>query len=201
MQEVTTSMIVDLRSKTGAGMMDCKGALTEAKGDFEAAVTILRKKGLAVANKRASKVTKEGRIYSYIHPGDKIGVMVELNCETDFVARTDDFKALCKEVAMQIAAMSPKWLKPEDVPAAEIEKEKDILKTQAQKEGKNEKMMDKIIEGRINKFYQQNCLLDQLYIRDPQNKLVVKDLFSQAVGKMGENISIRRFVRYQLGGE
>ncbi|MFH1283653.1 MAG: translation elongation factor Ts [bacterium] len=201
MTEVTKDMISRLRSKTGAGIMDCKTALQKSGGNLEEALTVLRKQGIAIANKKASRATSEGCIFSYIHPGGKIGVLLELNCETDFVSRTDDFSSLAKELAMQVAAMNPKWVKSSDVPDEVIEKEKEILKTQALKEGKPEKVIDKILQGRLEKFYQQNCLMDQIYIRDTQGKQSISVLMQGVIGKLGENMNVRRFVRFQLGGE
>jgi len=195
--KITTEMVKALREKTGCGMMDCKSALKEAKGDTEKAVDILRKKGLAAAARRAGRVTTEGIIDSYIHVGGKIGVLVEVNCESDFVARNIEFQAFTKDIAMQIAAQNPQYISREDVPDGIVEHEKDILRSQTTGEGKPEKVIDKIVEGRLEKFYSEVCLLDQPFIKDP--KKTIKDLLAELTAKIGENIIIRRFVRYQLG--
>jgi len=197
MVEITAALVKQLRDKTGAGMMECKAALTEAGGDMEAAITLLRKRGLAQAAKRAGRTTAQGTIGSYIHLGGKIGVLVEVNCESDFVARTDDFNSLVKEVGMHIAAASPKWLRREDVPAEEIDKEKAIYRSQMEKEKKPAHVMDKIIEGKLGSFYSQFVLLDQPTIRD--DKVTVAQLVAQASAKTGENIQISRFVRFRVG--
>jgi len=194
--EVTTQLIKELRERTGAGVMDCKTALKECGGDIEEAIAFLRKKGLAKAAKKAGRATSEGLIGSYIHAGGRIGVLVEVNCETDFVARTPDFQDFVKEIAMQIAAMSPKYVKREDVPEEVLEREKEILREQARSTGKPEKVIDRIVEGRLEKFFEENCLLEQPYMRDPNIK--VKELLAGLVAKLGENITVRRFVRYQL---
>jgi len=190
-------LIKELREKTGAGVMDCKKALISANGDIEKAVEILRKEGIAVAEKKGARVAKEGRIESYIHPGNKIGVLVEVNCETDFVARTDEFKTLAKEIAMHIAASSPRYISVNDVPQDVLEKEKEIYATQARNEGKPEHVIDRIVQGRIEKFYQEVCLLEQPWIRDPEKK--IKDIINEAIARLGENIIVRRFVRFELG--
>ena len=195
--EITATLVKQLRDKTGAGMMECKAALTEAGGDMEAAVTLLRKRGLAQAAKRAGRTTAQGVIGSYIHLGGKIGVLVEVNCESDFVARTEDFGNLVKEVGMHIAAASPKWLRREDVPAEEIDKEKAIYRSQMEKENKPAHVMDKIVEGKLGSFYSQFVLLDQPTIRD--DKVTVSQLVAQASAKTGENIQISRFVRFRVG--
>jgi len=195
--EITAATVKQLRDKTGAGMMECKAALTEANGDMEAAMTLLRKRGLAQAAKRAGRTTAQGTIGSYIHLGGKIGVLVEVNCESDFVARTDDFNNLVKEIGMHIAAASPKWLRREDVPAEEVEKEKAIYRSQMEKENKPAHVMDKIIEGKLGSFYSQFVLLDQPTIRD--DKVTVSQLVAQASAKTGENIQISRFVRFRVG--
>ena len=197
MAEITAALVKQLRDKTGAGMMECKAALTEANGDMEAAITLLRKRGLAQAAKRAGRTTAQGTIGSYIHLGGKIGVLVEVNCESDFVARTDDFNNLVKEVGMHIAAASPKWLRREDVPAEEIDKERAIYRSQMEKEKKPDHVMDKIIEGKLGSFYSQFVLLDQPTIRD--DKVTVAQLVAQASAKTGENIQISRFVRFRVG--
>ena len=195
--EITAAMVKQLRDKTGAGMMECKAALTEANGDMEAAITLLRKRGLAQAAKRAGRTTAQGTIGSYIHLGGKIGVLIEVNCESDFVARTDDFNNLVKEVGMHIAAAAPKWLRREDVPADEIEKEKAIYRGQMEKENKPARVIDKIIEGKLGSFYSQFVLMDQPTIRD--DKVTVSQLVAQASAKTGENIQISRFVRFRVG--
>ncbi len=195
---ITAEMVKNLREKTGAGMMDCKKALTEADGDFDKAVELLRKKGLAAAEKKAGRQASEGVIASYIHM-DKIGVLLEVNCETDFVARTDDFKQFVKDVAMHIAAASPRYLKREDIPEEILNKEKEIYKEQIK--NKPEHVIEKIIEGKLEKFYSEVCLLDQVFVKDPEGKKKIKDLLTEMIAKLGENIIIRRFVRYQLGEE
>jgi elongation factor Ts len=195
--EITAAMVKQLRDKTGAGMMECKAALTEANGDMEAAITLLRKRGLAQAAKRAGRTTAQGLIGSYIHLGGKIGVLVEVNCESDFVARTEDFANLVKELGMHIAAASPKWLRREDVPAEEVDKEKAIYRSQMEKENKPAHVIDKIIEGKLGSFYSQFVLLDQPTIRD--DKVTVSQLVAQASAKTGENIQISRFVRFRVG--
>ena len=195
--EISAAQVKQLRDKTGAGMMECKAALTEANGNMEEAVTLLRKRGLAQAAKRTGRTTGQGTIGSYIHLGGKIGVLVEVNCETDFVARTDDFSGLVKDVAMHIAAASPRWVKREEVPAAEVEKEKAIYRAQMEKEGKPANVIEKIIEGKLGSFYSQFVLLDQPYIRD--DKMTVSQLVAQASAKTGENIQVSRFVRFRVG--
>lgn len=180
-------------------MMDCKKALIEAGGDIEKAIVYLRERGLAAAAKKAGRATKEGRIEAYIHPGAKLGVLVEVNCETDFVANTDEYKHLCRELAMQVAASNPKYIRREDVPEEEVEKEAAILRNQALAEGKPEKVIEKIVSGRLEKFYQEVCLLEQPYIRDAEK--TVKDLINEYIAKLGENIVVRRFVRFRLGEE
>ena len=197
MAEITAAVVKQLRDKTGAGMMECKAALTEANGDMEAAVTLLRKRGLAQAAKRAGRATAQGTIGSYIHLGGKIGVLVEVNCESDFVARTDDFNNLVREVAMHIAAADPKWVRREDVPAEAIEKEKSIYRAQMENTGKPAHVLDKIIEGKLGSFYSQFVLLDQPSIRDAA--VTVSQLVAQASAKTGENIQISRFARFRVG--
>ena len=194
---ITAEQVKQLRDKTGAGMMECKAALTEANGDMEEAVTILRKRGLAQAAKRAGRATAQGTVGTYIHLGGRIGVMVEVNCESDFVARTDDFNNLVKEVAMHIAAADPKWVRREDVPADAIEKEKSIYRAQMEGSGKPANVLDKIVEGKLGSFYSQFVLLDQPYIRD--DKMSVGQLVAQASAKTGENIQVSRFVRFRVG--
>ena len=194
---ISADLVKQLRDKTGAGMMECKAALTEANGNMEEAMTLLRKRGLAQAAKRAGRATAQGTIGSYIHMGGKIGVLVEVNCESDFVARTDDFNNLVKDVAMHIAAASPRWVRREEVPSAEVEKEKQIYRAQMEKEGKPANVMEKIIEGKLGSFYSQFVLLDQPYIRD--DKTSISQLVAQASAKTGENIQISRFVRFRVG--
>jgi elongation factor Ts len=195
MATVTTSMISELRGKTGAGLLDVKKALDEAQGNIEEATTILRKKLGNKIDKLASRATKEGLVHSYIHVGGKVGVLVEINCETDFVAKTDDFKAFCQDVCLQIAAASPSYVRREEVPEAELTKERDIAA--AQMAGKPPAAVQKIVEGKLEKYYSQVCLLDQPFVKNPEK--MIKDLLSEQVGKLGENMAIRRFTRYQLG--
>lgn len=194
---ITSEMVKALREKTGAGMMDCKKALEETQGDMEKATEWLRKKGLAAAAKKAGRIAAEGIVDSYIHGGGRIGVLVEVNCETDFVARTPEFRELVHEVAMQIAASNPKYIAREDVPAEVIEKEKEILRAQLAGEKKPAHVLDKIVEGRLEKFYKDFCLLEQPYIRDPNR--TVRELIMEKTAKIGEKISVRRFVRYEMG--
>jgi elongation factor Ts len=196
---ITAEDVKKLREKTGAGMMDCKKALLEANGDMEEAVASLRKHGIAVATKREGKSAQQGAIGTYIHAGDQIGVLVELNCETDFVARTDDFKAFAKEICMQVAAQQPKWVAPEDVPADAIEREKQILREQALNEGKPEAIVERMVEGRVKKFYENYCLMNQPYIRDDSK--TIGDLLNELIAKTGERVVVRRFARYQVGEE
>jgi elongation factor Ts len=194
---VTADQVKQLREKTGAGMMECKAALAEANGNMDEAITVLRKRGLAQAAKRAGRATAQGTIGSYIHLGGKIGVLVEVNCESDFVARTEDFQNLVKEVAMHIAAADPKWVRREDVPAEAIEKEKAIYRAQMENTGKPAHVLDKIIEGKLGSFYSQFVLVDQPSIRD--SNVTVAQLIAQASAKTGENIQVRRFVRFRVG--
>jgi elongation factor Ts len=194
---ITADMVKQLRDKTGAGMMECKAALAEANGNMEEAITLLRKRGLAQAAKRAGRATAQGTIGSYIHMGGKIGVLVEVNCESDFVARTDDFNTLVKELAMHVAAADPKWVRREDVPADAIEKEKAIYRAQMEKENKPPQVMDKIIEGKLGSFYSQFVLLDQPSVRD--SAVTISQLVAQASAKTGENIQVSRFVRFRVG--
>ncbi|HEY8424119.1 MAG TPA: translation elongation factor Ts [Clostridia bacterium] len=194
---ITTKDIQDLRARTGAGIVDCKNALTEANGDIEKAIEILREKGKAAASRKAGRIAAEGLVDAYIHFGGKIGVLVEVNCETDFVARSDEFKELVHNIAIHIAAANPLYVNPEDVPAEALEKEKEILKAQALNEGKPENVVDKMVEGRIKKYYKEVCLMEQDYVKDPSK--TIKDLIAEAVGKIGEKISIRRFVRMEVG--
>lgn len=194
---IDTKLIITLRNLTGAGMNDCQKALTEANGDIEKAKEILRKKGEAKATKKmAERVTKEGVVYSYIHANNQVGAMLELFCETDFVARTDDFKNLARELAMQIVAMSPEYLSPEQVPAEIIDKEKEIYREQLKAENKPENMIEKILEGKLGKFYEENCLLKQVSIKD--DKVKIEDMIKAAIAKTGEKIEMGKFVRYQI---
>jgi len=195
--EVSANMVKELREKTGAGMMDCKKALAETGGDFQKALDYLRQKGLATAAKRAGRVASEGRVGSYIHAGGKIGVMVEVNCETDFVAKTDDFQAFAKDVAMHIAASNPSYLRREEVTADVLEREKEIYRAQARDAKKPEKVTEKIVEGKLEKFYSEVCLLEQAFVKDPD--ITIQDLLNGLIGKLGEKIEIRRFTRYQVG--
>lgn len=194
---VDAKAVKELREKTGAGMLDCKKALEEANGDLTKASEILREKGLAAAANKAGRVATEGVVESYIHAGGRIGVLVEINCETDFVAKTDQFKEFARDVAMHIAAMSPRYVRREEVPQDEIEKEKEILKAQALNEGKPEKIVEKMVEGRIGKYYEEFCLLEQSFVKDPDK--TISALVNEKISAIGENISIRRFVRYELG--
>lgn len=197
MSAVSASLVKELREKTGAGMMDCKKALEEANGDLERASEILREKGLAAAAKKAGRLASEGLVESYIHANGRIGVLVEVNCETDFVAKTDEFKNFVKDIAMQIAAANPGYVRREEVPAEELEKEKEVLKNQALNEGKPANIVEKMVEGRINKFYQEICLLEQAFIKDPDK--TIEQLLNEKIAKIGENISVRRFARFELG--
>src|SRR5438477_11037986 len=195
--EITANMVKELREKTGAGMMDCKNALVEATGDMEQAIVVLRKKGLASAQKKAARVAAEGMIGHYIHAGGKLGVLVEVNSETDFAARSDDFHALVKDIAMHIAAQNPLYVRREDVPAEVIEKEKEIYKDQARASGKPSNIIEKIAEGKLESYYEMACLYDQKFVKDPN--ISVKDLIHNTVGKIGENIQVRRFSRFKTG--
>lgn len=195
--EIPIELLKDLRQRTGAGIVDCKLALEEAKGNIEEAIDYLRKKGLAKAAKKAGRIATEGLVASYIHPGGKIGVLVEINCETDFVAKTEEFQTFVKNMAMHIAAANPQYIRREDIPLDVLEKEKQIYRMQALESGKPEKVIDKIVDGKLERFYSEVCLLEQTYIRDPD--LTVKDVLDAMIAKVGENINIRRFVRFQLG--
>jgi len=197
MAEITAALVKTLRDATGAGMMECKAALTEANGDLEEATTILRKRGLAHATKKAGRSTNEGLIGSYIHMGGRIGVLVEINCESDFVARTEDFQNLAREVAMHVAATSPQYVKRDEVPADVLEREKSIYRAQTEGQNKPPQVIEKIVEGKLASFYEQVCLVDQPSIRDP--KLTIGQIVQAAIAKLGENISIARFVRFKLG--
>jgi elongation factor Ts len=197
MADITAQMVKQLRDRTGAGMMECKSALVEAKGDVGEAEIVLRKRGIASASKKASRSTKQGTIGTYIHPGAQLGVLVEVNCESDFVARTDDFQQLVHDVAMQIAAADPQFIRKEDVTQAALDREKDIQRARALAEGKPEKMVDRIIEGRMNKFYEEVCLYEQPFIKD--NAITVGQLIATKISKLQENISVSRFIRYKVG--
>ncbi|MFU2157643.1 MULTISPECIES: translation elongation factor Ts [Caldisericum] len=190
-------LIKELRARTGAGISDCKKALEEANGDIEKAIDILREKGIAKAVKKAGRVTNEGVVAAYIHPGSQLGVLVEVNCETDFVARTDEFKKLADEIALQIAASSPDYISREDVPAEVIEKEKEIYRKQLEEEGKPANVIERIIEGKIETFYKERCLLEQPYLRD--ENLTIEQLIKEHISKFGENITVRRFARFKVG--
>ncbi len=198
MATISADLVKQLRERSGAGIMDCKEALTECDADLDKAADYLRKKGLATAKKRADRVASEGVVQSYIHMGGKIGVLVEVNCETDFVAKTDDFKEFAKNIAMHIAASSPLGIVPEDVPEQEAEKEREIYRQQAQEMGKPENMIEKIVEGKMNKFYKENCLMNQLYVRNTD--LTISDYLNEMIAKTGEKITINRFSRFQIGG-
>jgi elongation factor Ts len=192
-------MVKELREKSGAGMMDCKAALTECDGDMEKAVDYLRKKGIATAAKRAGRATSEGTVQSYIHMGGKIGVMVEVNCETDFVAKTDDFKEFAKNIAMHVAATNPVGIVPEDVPQEVIDREREIYKAQVLEMGKPENMVEKIAEGKLNKFFKESCLMNQQYVKEPDK--TIADYLNEVIAKTGEKITIKRFARFQIGAE
>ena len=194
---ISASQVKELREKTGAPMMDCKQALTEAKGDLEQAVVLLRKRGVSVAAKKAARVTSEGSVASYIHAGGKIGVLVEVNCESDFVARTEDFKELVHDIAMHIAASDPKFIRKEDVTSEAYEREKDIYRSQATATGKPPQVVEKIVEGKMGKFYEEVCLYEQPFIKD--QTISISQLIASKIGKLGENISVRRFARFKVG--
>ena len=195
----SAEQVKELRERTGAGVMDCKAALDASKGDMQGAIEHLRKKGLADAAKKAHREAKDGVVASYIHPGSKIGVLVEINCETDFVARTDDFQQLVKDVAMQVAAANPSYVSREDVPGAVVEKEREIYREQMADQKKPPQVIDKIIEGKLEKFYAESCLLEQPFIRDASGKTRMKDMVDQATSKMGERIVVKRIARFQVG--
>jgi len=197
--QITSEVVKKLRDKTGVGMMDCKKALEETNGEFEKAVEILRKKGIDVANKRSGRQASQGTVTAYIHMGGKIGVLVEVNCESDFVAKSDDFNNFVKDVSMQVAAASPDWVTRDEVPQNVLDKEKEILKEQALKTGKPEKVIEKIVEGKLTKFYSERCLMDQPFVKD-QDK-TIKQLLEELMAKTGEKCLVRRFVRYQVGEE
>ncbi|MBE9531908.1 MAG: translation elongation factor Ts [Proteobacteria bacterium] len=194
---ISAAQVRELRDKTGSGIMDCKKALAETKGDVEAAIDYLREKGLASAKKKAGRVAAEGIVSSYIHGGGSLGVLLEVNCETDFVAKTDDFAALVRDIAMHIAALNPAHVRREEVSEADIEREKKIFKTQALESGKPEKIIDKIIEGKIEKFYKENCLVEQSFVKNPDKS--IGDIVTEAIAALGENISIRRFMVFKVG--
>lgn len=196
---ITSEMVKELRTKTGAGMMDCKEALNSSNGDFDKAIDYLRKKGMSAATKRSSKAAKDGTIASYIHMGGKIGVMVELNCETDFVAKTEEFQTIARDLAMHVAASNPTYVGPSDVPADVLEREKEIYRSQALAEKKPEKIWDKIIEGKLNKYYEEVCLVKQKFIKNTD--VTIETMINNLIAKTGENIIIRRFARFQLGEE
>ena len=195
----SAEQVKELRERTGAGMMDCKAALEASKGDMQGAIEHLRKKGLADAAKKAHREAKDGVVASYIHPGSKIGVLVEVNCETDFVARTDDFQQLVKDLAMQVAAANPSYVSREDVPGAVVEKEREIYRQQMADQKKPAQVVDKIVEGKLEKFYAESCLMEQPFIRDPSGKTRLRDMVDQATSKMGERIVVKRFARFQVG--
>jgi elongation factor Ts len=197
MATISAAMVKQLREQTGAGIMDCKEALSECSGDVSKAVDFLRKKGLATAAKRAGRATTEGIIESYIHMDSKLGVLVEINCETDFVAKNDDFKKFAKNIAMHITATNPVSIRPEDVPKETVEKEKEIYREQVREMGKPEKIVDKIVEGKLKKYFKENCLMNQAYVRDPD--ITIEDLLNEIVAKIGENIAIKRFARFKIG--
>jgi len=197
MSEVNAQQVKDLREKTGAGFMDCKTALRESAGDLDGAVRYLRERGLAAAAKKAGRATAEGQVGSYIHAGGKIGVMIEVNCETDFVARTDDFQQLVRDLAMQVAAASPVYVSKDEIPAGEIEREREIYAAQAAQSGKPAQVIAKMVEGKVEKYASEICLLEQEYIKEPGKS--VRQVVTDAIGKLGENITVRRFVRFRLG--
>jgi elongation factor Ts len=199
MANISAQLVKQLRESSGAGIMDCKEALVACDGDFEKATDYLRKKGLATAKRRADRIASEGVVQAYIHMGGKIGVLVEVNCETDFVAKTDDFKEFAKNIAMQIAASNPLSIVPEDLPEAAVNREKEIYRQQALEMGKPEKMLDKIIEGKLKKFYAESCLMEQVYVKD--TSLKVADVLNDLIAKTGEKITIGRFARFQIGGK
>ena len=197
MVQISAAMVKELREATGSGIMDCKRVLAEAEGDMEKAIDFLRKKGLAKAAKRAGRSTSEGIIYSYIHTGAKLGVLLEINCESDFVAKTEDFKVFAKNIAMHVAATNPAGLNPEDVDQAVVEKEKEIFRAQMLEQGKPENIIDKIVEGKVEKFYKEICLMSQQYVKDPQK--TIDDVLKETISVIGENIQIKRFTRFKIG--
>lgn len=195
--EIAASLVKELRERTGAGMMDCKRALVEAGGDIEKAIIILREKGLAAAAKKAGRIAADGVVESYIHGGGRIGVLVEVNCETDFVAKTEEFRSFVRDIAMQIAAAKPEWVRREDVPPEKVAQEREILRAQALNEGKPANIVDKIVDGRLEKFFKETCLLEQPFIKNPD--VAVGDVLKEVIARLGENIVVRRFTRYELG--
>jgi elongation factor Ts len=195
--EISIELVKDLRQRTGAGVIDCKTALQEARGNMEAAIDYLRRKGLATAAKKAGRIATDGLVSSYIHAGGKMGVLVEINCETDFVAKTEDFQTFVKNIAMHVAAANPQYIRREEIPEEVLERERAIYRTQAQEAGKPQKVIDKIVEGKMERFYSEACLLEQTYVRD--SDLTIKELLDAMIAKVGENITIRRFARFQLG--
>jgi elongation factor Ts len=197
MADISAAMVKELREATGSGIMDCKRVLAEADGNMEKAIELLRKKGLARAAKRAGRSTSEGVVYSYIHTGAKLGVLVEINCESDFVAKTEDFLTFAKNIAMHIAAANPAGLTPDDVDKTLVEKEREIFRAQMLEEGKPENIIDKIVDGKVEKFYKEVCLMSQQYVKDPQK--TIEDVVKETIGKIGENIQIKRFARFQIG--
>ncbi len=194
---VTAAMVKELRERTGAGMMDCKKALNETGGDLEKAIDYLREKGLAAAAKKSGRIAAEGTVTAYIHGGGRVGVLLEVNFETDFVAKTEEFQTFTKDIAMQIAAAKPEYVRRDEVPAGVIEHEKQILRAQALNEGKPEKIVDKMVDGRVEKFYKESCLMEQPFVKNPDQ--TIEELVKEKISKIGENISIRRFVRYEMG--
>ncbi|ADG06238.1 translation elongation factor Ts [Kyrpidia tusciae] len=194
---ITAAQVKELRDRTGAGMMDCKRALTDAEGDMDKAIQLLRERGLAAAAKKAGRVATEGLVEAYIHGGGRIGVLVEVNCETDFVANTDEFRGLVKDIAMQVAAARPEYVRRDEVPAEVIEKEKSIYRAQAEAEGKSAAIVERMVEGRLEKFFKEACLLEQPFIKNPD--ITVEQLVKEKISKIGENISVRRFARFELG--
>jgi elongation factor Ts len=199
MADISAGQVKELRERTGAGMMECKKALQESGGDMERAIDILRARGAAKAAKRSEREAKEGTVASYVHLGGKVGVLIELNCETDFVARNEEFQRLARDLAMHVAASSPIAVSAEDIPADVVERERAIYLEQVKNEGKPEKMWDKIVEGKLNRFYKEAALLDQVFVKDPDNKKTVAEIVTEAAAKTGERISVRRFARYKLG--
>jgi elongation factor Ts len=197
MADISAAMVKELREATGSGIMDCKRVLAEADGNMEKAIELLRKKGLAKAAKRAGRSTSEGIIHSYIHTGARFGVLVEVNCESDFVAKTDDFVEFAKNIAMHIAAANPAGLTPEDVDKSVVEKEREIFRAQMLEEGKPENIIDKIVDGKVEKFYKEVCLMSQPYVKDPQK--TIEEFLKETIGKIGENVQIKRFARFQIG--
>jgi len=195
--QVTAQLVKELRDRTGAGMMDCKAALAEAQGDLEKAVDVLRKKGLAAAAKKAGRVAADGAVTAYIHAGGKLGVLVEINCETDFVARTEEFQELAKDIAMHVAAAEPRWVRREEVPSDVLERERAIFREQAAASGKPANVVEKIVDGKLEKFYAESCLLEQTFVKNPDQ--TISQLVQEKVAKIGENIQVRRFARFKLG--